>query len=155
MFSPNSIRHGTSVVEGPICVRWHPATQVDKATVLMATLDLTALARAAKLNAPSDPVGQFDGRNLKVSRFSEHPRWELHPRGDELLQVIEGELEVILLQGSERTEVVLAPGEVFVVPTNVWHSPLPRGPVALLSIANYEGTRISNDGDPRNTSSAG
>jgi quercetin dioxygenase-like cupin family protein len=117
----------------------------------METLDLTALARAAKLNERADPVGQFDGRSVKVSRFSEHPRWELHPQGDELLQVIEGELQVILLDGTERTEIVLGPGQVFIIPANVWHSPLARGPVCLLSMADYEGTRVSNDDDPRST----
>ena len=112
------------------------------------TLDLAALARGAKLNARNKPLARFDGRTVHVSRFSEHPRWELHPRGDELLQVIEGELEVTVLKGAERAETVLRQGEVFIVPANVWHSPRPRGPVSLLSMADYEGTRTSNDDDP-------
>ncbi|MCH6551304.1 MAG: protein kinase [Planctomycetes bacterium] len=53
-----------------------------------------------------------------------------------------------LLDDGPETSVV-RPGEVFVIPRGVWHSPVPLGEVSLLSMAEYVGTRVSNEDDPR------
>lgn len=114
----------------------------------MEVVNLAELAAAAEPNVPGDPFAHLDGCSLGVSRFSRHPRWEIHPGGDEFLQVVDGELDVILLT-DDNPRVVLGPGDVFVVPQGVWHSPIPHGTVSLLSIGNYEGTRVSDEDDPR------
>ena len=106
------------------------------------------LRTTAPLNERGRALASLDGMPLLVSRFDAHPKWEIHPQGDELLQVIEGELEVTLLT-DDRPTLVLAVGDVFVVPRDTWHSPVPRGTVTLLSTARYDGTRVSDLDDPR------
>jgi mannose-6-phosphate isomerase-like protein (cupin superfamily) len=91
-------------------------------------------------------MNRFD---LGVSRFSTHPKWEIHAESDELLVGIAGELEVTLLLPDGSQQVTIGPGDLFVVPRNVWHSPKPRGEVSLLSMASYGGTRVSDRDDPR------
>ena len=115
----------------------------------MKTFDLVALGASAKLNARGKTFAQLGNRTLSVSRFSKHPRWELHPHDDEYLQVIDGEIEVtLLLEGGQRRS-VLRPGIACIIPKNVWHSPVPRGPVTLLSMADYSETEVSDAEDPR------
>jgi mannose-6-phosphate isomerase-like protein (cupin superfamily) len=112
-------------------------------------LNLVALGAGLKLNSRGRRLFEFNGQQVLVSRFSDHPRWEIHPEADEYLQVIDGTLGIVLLEMDGEREVAMAPNDVCVVPKNVWHSPVPAGPVTLLSIGTYDGTRISNKDDPR------
>jgi mannose-6-phosphate isomerase-like protein (cupin superfamily) len=112
-------------------------------------LDIGALCGRLTLNARGRPLLEFNGQQVLLSKFSEHPRWEFHPDADEYLQVIEGRLDVVLLHESATEEFTLEPGGICVVPKGVWHSPIPRGPVTLLSIGGYRGTRVSEAEDPR------
>jgi mannose-6-phosphate isomerase-like protein (cupin superfamily) len=112
-------------------------------------VDLATIAAAAKLNARGTTIARVDRLDIAVSRFSKHPRWEFHPEGDELLIGISGELQITLLLDDGPETSVVRPGEVVVVPRGVWHSPVPLGEVSLLSMAEYAGTRVSNEDDPR------
>ncbi len=115
----------------------------------MKPVDMATIAAAAKLNARGTTIARVDSLDVGVSRFSEHPRWEFHPKGDELLIGISGELQITLLLDDGPETSVVRPGEVFVIPRGVWHSPVPLGEVSLLSMAEYVGTRVSNEDDPR------
>jgi mannose-6-phosphate isomerase-like protein (cupin superfamily) len=115
----------------------------------MKTFDLVALGVAAKLNTHGHTLAELGSRTLSVSRFSKHPRWEIHPHDDEYLQVIDGEIEITLLVDGDEQRCVLRPGLACIVPKNTWHSPVPRGPVTLLSMSDYTETRVSNAVDPR------
>ena len=115
----------------------------------MVRFDLAKESKRTKLNSRSKVLGRLDGRTVGISRFAEHPRWEMHPNGDELLQIVEGKLELTLLLGKRNTPRVLRRDDVVVIPKGVWHSPIPRGSVCLLHIADYRGTKISNAEDPR------
>ena len=112
-------------------------------------IDLFDLAAKARLNARGKPIGEFDGRTLGLSRFSKHPRWEIHPHGDEYLQVLEGILDLTLLLARGVKHLVLKSGAAVIVPKGIWHSPIPKGPVVLLHLADYTGTEVSNADDPR------
>ena len=111
-------------------------------------LNLQAFAKRTRRNARGATLATFDGLPLKISRFSSHPRWEMHPAGDEVLQVIEGALELVLLQNATPLRVRLTVGELLVVPRGIWHSPMPVGEVTLLHMANYSDTRISHEDLP-------
>jgi mannose-6-phosphate isomerase-like protein (cupin superfamily) len=115
----------------------------------MEMFNLAGLATKARLNARGKTLAAFDGRTVGISRFSAHPRWEMHPHGDEFLQVIEGELELALLLAKRTERTKLHAGEAVIVPKGVWHSPLPRGLVSLLHIADYRSTKVSDAEDPR------
>ena len=112
-------------------------------------VDLASAAMAARLNAHGTTIGRVDHYEVGVARFSKHPRWEIHPSGDELLIGIAGDLELTILSDDGPATTVLQPGHAIVIPRNTWHSPTPLSEVSLLSMANYEGTAVSDARDPR------
>ncbi len=85
----------------------------------------------------------FAGCTL-ISRFSfdePWPTWEMHPKGDEFVYLLEGDTDLILLQDGEETAVrIHVPGDYVVVPQGVWHTAHPYGPTSLLFITPGEGT---------------
>ncbi|WP_052713186.1 cupin domain-containing protein [Pseudoalteromonas rubra] len=50
------------------------------------------------------------------------PGWEMHPDTDEFFFVIEGYLEILLLQDTPKSYRANA-GSAFVVPKGIWHKP--------------------------------
>ena len=77
------------------------------------------------------------------------PHWEMHPRGDELLHVLEGEVEVELLgKGGRLRRTTVRGGSFFVVPRGLWHRPLQRKPVVMLYVTPGAGTEASFDDAP-------
>lgn len=115
----------------------------------MIRFDLKQARKRAKSNSRGKTLARIDGRTVGISRFDEHPRWEMHPHGDELLQVLEGKLDLTLLLGKRKVRRVLRPDDVAIVPKGIWHSPIPVGSVCLLHIADYRATEVSDAEDPR------
>ena len=76
--------------------------------------------------------------------------WERHPDGDELLYILEGELEIMLLRDSTSEQASLQPGSLFVVPRGVWHRPYAKTDVRLLYVTPAR-TETSTAEDPRST----
>jgi len=76
--------------------------------------------------------------------------WERHPDGDELLYILEGELEMMLLRESTSEKASLESGSLFVVPQGVWHRPYAKSDVRLL-FATPVRTETSTAEDPRST----
>jgi mannose-6-phosphate isomerase-like protein (cupin superfamily) len=77
------------------------------------------------------------------------PHWEMHPKGDELLHVLEGEVEVELLQRSgRRRRTTVRAGSFFVVPRGLWHRPTQRKPVVMLYVTPGEGTEATFEAEP-------
>src|SRR3982751_3697297 len=107
-------------------------------------VDLSALAAVARLNAQGKRFTQVNGMSASVSRFSAHPRWEIHPNSDELLLGLAGELKLTLLLPQGAVASVLRAGEAFAIPRNTWHSPEPLGEVSILSLADYSDTDVSD-----------
>jgi mannose-6-phosphate isomerase-like protein (cupin superfamily) len=68
------------------------------------------------------------------------PHWEMHPKGDELLVMLDGELTLILDQGGRESRVKLEEGEAFLVPAGAWHRALVPRPGRLLGVTFGEGT---------------
>jgi hypothetical protein len=64
-----------------------------------------------------------DGRILSVFDYElDWTWWERHPFGDELAYLIDGEMEILLYDGSRRWSVPLVPERAAIVPRTVWHS---------------------------------
>jgi len=94
----------------------------------------------------SQPPGQLEkfGRGWLVSEFTcseDWPHWEVHPEGDELVYVLEGDVEFLLEQptGLQRTR-VQGRGLV-IVHRGVWHTAQVRAPSRLLHVTMGAGTR--------------
>ena len=76
-----------------------------------------------------------EGRLAGEARMKRSPPHggEMHPDGDELLYLIEGNLDVSLdAPGGGQQTVSLTSGDAFVVPRGVWHRVIVKEPCRLL-----------------------
>ena len=77
------------------------------------------------------------------------PHCEMHPAGDELLHVLEGEVVVELLSKSgRRRRTTVRAGSFFVVPRGLWHRPTQLKPVVMLYVTPGAGTEASFEDAP-------
>ncbi|MDP9456557.1 MAG: cupin domain-containing protein [Actinomycetota bacterium] len=86
-------------------------------------------------------VGEFNGHDVMVVRVQGEFVWHRHEDADDFFLVLKGRL-VIRMQG--RDDVVLGPGELYVVPCGVEHKPVAEEETHLLLI---EPTGMPNTGD--------
>ncbi len=69
------------------------------------------------------------------------PTWEVHPAGDELVYLIEGDTDFVLRIGGEDRRVrVDRPGSYVVVPRGTWHTAQPHARTTMLFVTPGEGT---------------
>ncbi len=88
-------------------------------------------------------VGDLNGQHVKLVHLEgDKVPWHTHDREDELFWVIEGELDVLDLDGSVR----LHPGEFCIVPHGREHRVVPRGHVKLVLL---EPAGIAHTGNVR------
>jgi mannose-6-phosphate isomerase-like protein (cupin superfamily) len=64
-------------------------------------------------------VGELNGQHIKLARVQGEFVWHAHENEDELFFVVSGELDI---QMRDRT-VTVRPGEFYIVPRGVEHSP--------------------------------
>ena len=91
--------------------------------------------------------GELNGCLLGVTRFSGLTPWELHADADELLYVLEGTVDVMVLTDDGPLSTTVPAGSVFVVPRGLWHRQYARHCAALLFATGA--TDISWAEDPR------
>ncbi len=90
--------------------------------------------------SPPGPPERVDGYSIGVVAVAAGPGphgGEMHPDGDELLYLLDGEMELIIDDGDEatmgaETTVRLVTGDVFVMPRGVWHRLEALAPSRLL-----------------------
>lgn len=73
--------------------------------------------------------------------------WEIHPHGDELVLLLEGEISFVLELGKELSKIHLdKKGMFLIVPRNTWHTAKTRCKTTVLFITPGQGTehRIEN-----------
>ena len=68
------------------------------------------------------------------------PHWEMHPEGEEILVLLEGEMTLILDQAGTESRHVLAPGNTFIVPRGAWHRAIDQRAVKMLFVTYGSGT---------------
>lgn len=69
------------------------------------------------------------------------PNWEMHPAGDEVLVLLDGEANFILDESEGERRVPMRAGSTVVVPKGVWHRALIMTPGRLLTLTYGEGTQ--------------
>jgi mannose-6-phosphate isomerase-like protein (cupin superfamily) len=75
------------------------------------------------------------------------PTWEMHPKGDEVVYLLFGDVDFVLwTQEGEKNVRVNQPGSYVVVPKGTWHTARPRMPTGMLFVTPGEGTE--NAGTP-------
>ena len=88
-------------------------------------------------------VAELNGQYVKLARLQGEFVWHHHEAEDELFLVVEGRLAIQF----EDREVVLAPGEMIVVPAGVEHRPVAEEEALVLLL---EPKSTSNTGSVRN-----
>ena len=69
------------------------------------------------------------------------PTWEMHPKGDEVVYLLEGEVDLVLwTDEGEKAVRVDRPGSYIVVPKGTWHTARPLKPTTMLFVTPGEGT---------------
>jgi mannose-6-phosphate isomerase-like protein (cupin superfamily) len=104
-----------------------------------------AINLAAKLATFSEhfkprTVGQFNGHDLMVVKVNGPFTWHKHDDTDDFFLVLKGRMTIQMRDGN----VVLGPGELFVVPRGVEHCPVAEEEAHVLLI---EPTGTPNTGD--------
>ena len=94
--------------------------------------------------------GGFSGHTL-ISSFSfdeDWPTWERHPKGDEVVCLMFGDVEMVLaVDGEERSVRMSKPGSFVVVPKNTWHTARVHAPTRMFFVTPGEGTENSETPD--------
>jgi quercetin dioxygenase-like cupin family protein len=101
-------------------------------------------------STPFTKLAAFNQGGIFVGRFTGQTPWERHRHGDELVQVLAGEVDLTVMTAGRPTHVTLGPGGIFVVPRGRWHRQYARTDVTLLS-ATPTPTDMSFADDPRST----
>lgn len=65
-------------------------------------------------------VGQVNDQYIKVAKLKGELMWHAHAAEDELFMVVYGTLKIQL----EERDVILQPGEFYVIPRGVMHNPV-------------------------------
>ena len=86
-------------------------------------------------------VGQFNGHDLMVVKAKGPFTWHKHDDTDDFFLVLKGRIRIEMRGG----DVMLGPGEMFVVPRGVEHRPVADEEAHILLI---EPTGTPNTGDP-------
>lgn len=72
-----------------------------------------------------------------------HPdNWEMHPDGDEILHLVEGDIDLVVEGESGEILLPLARGQSCVVERGTWHRLLLRAPSRLMFLTPAGGTRM-------------
>ncbi len=97
------------------------------------------LSRFQELWSPKI-VGELNGQEVRVAKVQGEFLWHKHEDADELFLVIDGCLTIRL----RDREVVLEPGELFIVPRGTEHQPMAEEETAILM---FEAAGTRNTGD--------
>jgi mannose-6-phosphate isomerase-like protein (cupin superfamily) len=117
---------------------------------------LTMLEGRTPTSTEADRAGAFgrlapyrDGA-IFLAKFSGISAWERHPRGDEIVQVLDGETELRLLTDAGRQSLTLKRGMMVIVPQHTWHQFVAPNGVSLMTATPQptEHLRVDVD-DPR------
>ena len=68
------------------------------------------------------------------------PHWERHPKGDEVLVMLEGRLELVLDVDGVESCCPFSAGQTVVVPAGAWHRARVLEPGRMLALTYGEGT---------------
>jgi quercetin dioxygenase-like cupin family protein len=79
-------------------------------------------------------LASFNDGMVWVGRYTGESPWERHSDADELIHVLEGEVEVVVVTDGRCIETVVPAGSVFVVPRGQWHKQRARAGTLQLGV---------------------
>jgi mannose-6-phosphate isomerase-like protein (cupin superfamily) len=92
-------------------------------------------------------ISDYRDGSLFISHFAGKSEWERHPKGDEVVYVLEGETALILWVRGREDRHVLRTGQLLVVPENTWHRFETAG-VKLMTVTPSPTDHISQQPSP-------
>lgn len=97
-----------------------------------------------RLDAKFD--GFRDHQLVSSYEFKENwPSWEIHPHGDEVIVLLAGSIEfVLLIDGTEHHKKLCNVGDFLIIPRNIWHTAKVQISCKVLFITPGEETQIKN-----------
>ena len=98
-------------------------------------------------------LSPFDSGGIFTGSYSGESAWERHTAGDELVHILNGSAELIILTDDEAQSFNLTAGMVLVVPKGLWHRFRAPDGVTVLSATPHP-TEHSTDEDPRGNQGA-
>ncbi len=87
-------------------------------------------------------VGELNGQMVKIAKVQGEFDWHHHEKEDELFLVVKGQLTIKL----RDRDIVLDPGEIFIVPRGVEHKPVATEETHILM---FEPASTLNTGNVR------
>ena len=66
-------------------------------------------------------VAPYRDGAIFAAKFAGTSAWERHPRGEEIVQIIDGATTLHLLTDEGKQSLSLTAGMIAIVPTNTWH----------------------------------
>ena len=136
---------------------------------MIAVLDLGAeLGKLTMLNGrtPNSTAGDLgkavarlapyrDGA-IFISKFSDTGAWERHPKGDEIVQILDGETTLRLMTSEGLRSLRLKAGMVAIVPQSMWHQFESPDGVSVMTATPQPTDHIRADvDDPRTVGAEG
>jgi len=101
----------------------------------------TVLDKITQHYSPKLVVARLDDAyEVKVARTKGDFVWHSHPENDELFYVLSGSLTIQIENGGEVEDVLMSPGEIFVIPRAVRHRPMGDAEIMLIERAGTVNT---------------
>ncbi|WP_144876781.1 cupin domain-containing protein [Microbacterium sp. 1.5R] len=94
-------------------------------------IDVAAELRQVHAHWTPRVVGRVNDQYIKVAKLLGELVWHAHEAEDEMFLVVSGRLRIQL---PDEQEVVLAPGQFYVVPRGVQHNPVAEEEVEIVLI---------------------
>lgn len=112
--------------------------------VMSANFDADAVDVAPTMYAELDKkYNGFAGHLLIASHTfdDDWPTWEVHPKGDEFVILVSGNVDMVLaLDEGDSTVKMSEPGSFIIVPRGIWHTARVHGPTQMMFVTPGEGT---------------
>jgi len=66
-------------------------------------------------------LSEYRDGGIYIAHYAGTSEWEMHPKGDEFVQILAGETCLVLLIGEQQQRNNLTQGQLLVIPQGVWH----------------------------------
>jgi len=112
----------------------------------------TPTSSAAEREGAFARIAPYRDGAIFAAKFAGTSAWERHPRGDEIVQIVDGSTTLHLMTADGKQSMTLGAGMIAVVPQNIWHQfEAPNGVCVMTATPQpTEHLRIDVE-DPRTT----
>ncbi|NJP24178.1 cupin domain-containing protein [Microbispora sp. SCL1-1] len=93
-------------------------------------------------------IAGLNDYEIKLAKLKGESVWHTHPETDELFVVVSGRLTIRLREEDREGDVVLGPGELYVVPRGVEHCPVAEEETAVMLVEPVGTLNTGDAGGP-------